>query len=155
MTPVAAPPGFNDWQGLLDLIMGSFAYMDGRIDPPSSAHRLTPATLAQRAQDEHLWIIRDGARLVGCGFFAEQPGALYLGKLAIAPGHAGRGLGRALVEAAAGVARHRGIPLLRLETRVELTGNQRAFAAMGFSDVARTAHAGYDRPTSVTMERPV
>ncbi len=32
---------FDRWQELVALIVSSFAYMDGVIDPPSSAHRLT------------------------------------------------------------------------------------------------------------------
>jgi hypothetical protein len=53
------------------------------------------------------------------------------------------------------MARALGRPLLELQTRVELTENHAIFAALGFREVGRTAHPGYDRPTSVTMERPV
>ena len=35
------PAGFERWEELLAVIRESFAYMDGVIDPPSSAHRLT------------------------------------------------------------------------------------------------------------------
>ena len=30
-----------------------------------------------------------------------------------------------------------------------------AFAKLGFIKVAENAHAGFDRPTSITMQRPV
>jgi hypothetical protein len=53
------------------------------------------------------------------------------------------------------MARRLGRPVLELGTRVELTENHATFARLGFREVARTAHPGYDRPTSVTMERPV
>ena len=152
MTPIPAPADFDDWDALLALIHASFAYMEGVIDPPSSLHRLDAAGLAAKAQVEHLWIMPD---LSGCAFFREDPDALYIGKLAIHPDAQGRGLGRAFVTAAETVARRCALPCLRLETRVELTGNQRAFARMGFVEVGRTAHAGYDRPTSVTMEMPL
>jgi hypothetical protein len=59
------------------------------------------------------------------------------------------------VAEAEAMARELGRPVLELGTRVELTENHAAFAALGFREVARTAHAGYDRPTSVTMERAV
>ena len=42
---------------------------------------------------------------------------------------------------------------MELQTRVELTGNQRAFRSLGFVETGRTAHQGYDRPTSVTMRK--
>ena len=37
---------------MLALVLGAFAYMDGVIDPPSSAHRLTPVSLAAKAEAE-------------------------------------------------------------------------------------------------------
>ena len=46
-----------------------------------------------------------------------------------------------------------GKPMLELQTRIELTANQAAFRKLGFHETARTAHAGYDRPTSVTMRK--
>lgn len=151
--PRAAPEGFSDWPELLALIRGSFAYMDGRIDPPSSAHLLTPASLRDRAAAEHLYIA--GPPLLGCAFFAEQPDALYIGKLAIAPDAQGAGLGRAFLAEAESLARRRGLPRLRLETRVELTRNHAAFARLGFIKTAEKAHPGFDRPTSITLEKPL
>ena len=47
------------------------------------------------------------------------------------------------------------LPVLELQTRVELTENHATFRALGFVEVARTAHPGYDRPTSITFRRPV
>nr|WP_249200260.1 GNAT family N-acetyltransferase [Thetidibacter halocola] len=127
--------------------------MAGRIDPPSSLHRLDAAALRDKARDEHLWIA--GPPLLGCAFFRNDRDALYIGKLAIHPDAQGRGLGRAFVAGAEGMARRLGLPCLRLQTRVELTGNHAAFAAMGFVRVAETCHAGFDRPTSMTMEKPL
>jgi hypothetical protein len=42
---------------------------------------------------------------------------------------------------------------LELQARVELTANHAAFARLGFHETGRTAHEGYDRPTSVTMRK--
>ncbi len=39
METVRIDEGFDRYEELLSLIRASFAYMDGRIDPPSSAHR--------------------------------------------------------------------------------------------------------------------
>ncbi|MEC9184077.1 MAG: GNAT family N-acetyltransferase, partial [Pseudomonadota bacterium] len=77
--------------------------------------------------------------------------ALYLGKLAIRPARQGEGIGRRLFEASIEEARARNLPEIELQARVELTENHAAFAAMGFREVGRTAHDGYNRPTSVTM----
>lgn len=153
MTPVhPAPAGFDNWSGLLDLILRAFAPMTGRIDPPSSALTLTPAALADRARREHLYLA-GGASLAGCAFFAEQADALYIGKLAIDPAYQRQGLGRAFIGAAHDLARARGLPRLRLETRIELTENHAAFRALGFCRTAGKRHPGFDRITSITMER--
>ncbi|MEC3861086.1 GNAT family N-acetyltransferase [Mesobacterium sp. TK19101] len=150
--PVPAPRDFSDWQGLLDLILLSFAYMERRIDPPSSAHRLTLDTLRQKARDEHLYL-SGGASLTGCAFFAERPGTLYVGKMAIHPDRQRTGLGRAFMVEAEALARRLGLTRLHLETRIELTEVHEAYRRMGFVKTAEKAHPGFDRPTSITMER--
>ena len=57
------------------------------------------------------------------------------------------------MRAAEALARAAGKPVLELQARVELTGNQAAFSRLGFVETERTAHAGYNRPTSVTMRK--
>lgn len=42
-----------------------------------------------------------------------------------------------------------------MESGIELTENHRTFAAMGFVKSGERAHAGYGRPTSVTMHQQV
>ncbi len=125
--------------------------MDGVIDPPSSAHRLTPASLAEKTAKEFCFVARKGDRLVGCVFAGEHGDALYVGKLAVDPAEQGNGIGRRLIAAVEDLALRLRKPALELETRVELTGNPAFFRRMGFVEVGRTAHAGYDRPTSITF----
>ena len=144
-----------DWAALLSLIRAEFAYMQGRIDPPSSMHRLTVRDIARQAATGEVWVIEDGARPVACVFLNPRPHALYLGKLAVAASHRGHGLARQLVEVAMDRARALNLPFLELQTRVELAENHAAFAAMGFAKTGKTAHEGYDRPTSITMQKKV
>lgn len=142
-----------DLPAVLALIRESFAYMDGRIDPPSSMHLLTLDRLARQCRDGEIWII--GRPVRACVFLSPKPGRLYLGKLAVARRSRGLGLARRLVETAAARARALDLPVLELQTRVELTGNHAAFARMGFAKTGVTAHPGYGRPTSITMQRRV
>jgi GNAT superfamily N-acetyltransferase len=147
---------FSRWDALLALVRTSFAYMEGRIDPPSSAHRLTPETLAEKARDEIGYVIADGDTLLACAFFRpEPPDFLYLGKLAVSPAAQGKGLGKLLLATADDTARQLGLPKLRLETRIELVENHATFAAWGFVNTAENRHAGFDRTTSIEMQRPV
>jgi ribosomal protein S18 acetylase RimI-like enzyme len=152
MTPHCATDPY-DWPALLTLIRTEFAFMDGRIDPPSSMHALTPDSIALQARTGEVWVL--GHPPVACVFLSPKPQALYVGKLAVAAAHRGQGLARALIDLAETRARALHLPALELQTRVELTENQAAFRALGFVVVARTAHPGYDHPTSITYRRAV
>lgn len=153
LTVTRLPEDFSAWDELFDLIMRSFAYMDGVIDPPSSAHRLTPANLRDKASDEACFIATLDGRLAGCIFAAERPDAFYVGKLAVDDSLRGMGIGRALMQAAERHAMARGKATLELQTRIELAANHATFERMGFVEVERTAHHGYDRPTSITYRK--
>ena len=146
-------PDDPDLADILALIRDNFAYMDGRIDPPSSMHRLTPTDLSRACETGEVWSL--GSPPVACMVLTPKPDCLYLGKLAVAASHRGQGLAARLVNIAVDRAAAQGLPWLELQTRIELVENHAAFAAMGFVKTAETAHPGYDRPTSITMRRAV
>jgi ribosomal protein S18 acetylase RimI-like enzyme len=152
MTPHRAEDPY-DWSALLSLIRSAFAGMEGRIGPPSSMHALTEAAIAEQAATGEVWVV--GVPPVACVFLTPKPGRLYIGKLAVAEALRRCGLGRRLVDMAEARARAMGLPLLELQTRVELVENHAAFGAMGFTKVCETAHAGFSRPTSLTFTRAV
>lgn len=147
-----APAG-TDWTEVHALLMRAFAFMEGRIDPPSSLLRLTPEGLAEKATGETCLLARRDGRLAGCIFCTGQENTLYIGKLAVDPEVQREGIGRFLVATAEALARSREHAALVLQTRVELVENHAAFAAMGFAKIAETAHPGFDRPTSITMRK--
>lgn len=146
---------FEDWNGLLALIMSAFAYMDDVIDPPSSAHRLTPASLQQKAAEEIAYVATEDGRLLGCVFCRPEPDTLYIGKLAVSPDAQGKGIGSRLLKVAEQEALNHGLSRLRLETRIELTGNHERFAAWGFGRTAEKSHPGYERVTFIEMQKPL
>jgi N-acetylglutamate synthase-like GNAT family acetyltransferase len=155
MRVLEAPPDFADWSTVLLLLQSAFAYMDGRIDPPSSLHRLGVEELRAKARQESLIIASDGDDLVGCAFAEVRGDCVYVGKVAVAMPYRGRGVTRQLLTAAESIARRSDRQVLELQTRVELVENHRTFAALGFKKVAETAHPGYTRPTSITMRRHI
>lgn len=146
---------FSDWQRVLQLILDAFAYMGPRINPPSSALKLTPQSVQAHAESGTLLLAYRATDLVGCLFLHRKNDALYIGKLAVSPTLQRAGIGRKLLEAARSEARSRGIGMLELETRIELTENHAAFARMGFSKTAENSHEGFDRPTSIVMRARV
>lgn len=155
MTIYTAPTDFQAWSALLALLQDAFAYMDARIDPPSSLRGMTADDLRRKAQTETLILALEGTQLLGCAFAGLRPDCVYVGKVAVAEHARGRGIARALFDAAGQWARQHQRASLELQTRIELIENHRTFAALGFEKVAETAHPGYDRPTSLTMRRAV
>lgn len=144
---------FQDWPGLLSLVLEAFAFMNARINPPSSALRLTPEALREKAASEIGLIVVENQKLLGCMFCRPEPDCLYIGKLAIASDSQGRGIGRTLLNAATGIAREHGLPALRLETRIELLENHAIFGRWGFEKTGEHAHSGFDRPTYIEMRK--
>lgn len=138
---------------VLDLIRTAFAYMDGRIDPPSSMHRLSLAEVQRQCVEGEVWSL--GAPVAACMFLTPKPGRLYLGKLAVAQAMRGRGLAAQLVGIASERAAALGFDTLELQTRVELVENHVAFARLGFVKTGESSHDGYDRVTTITMQKPV
>ncbi|MDP9812753.1 GNAT superfamily N-acetyltransferase [Rhizobium tibeticum] len=155
MKIVRIDEGFQRWDELLALILSSFAYMNDRIDPPSSALKLTLPSLADRARLEIVYAATEGEVLRGCVFLRPEDDCLYIGKLAISPDAQGRGIGRRLLAVAEEVARSRALASLRLETRIELVENHRVFVRWGFEKTAENAHPGFTRTTSIEMRKPV
>jgi len=150
-----APANFSDWEQVRALILDAFANMDARINPPSSALRLTPQSMQADAEKGALLLADHAGELVGCAFARAKGDALYIGKLAVRPRLQGAGIGRRLVDAACEEARRLGLTMLELQTRIELTENHVAFGRFGFVKIAETAHEGFDRPTSITMRAKV
>lgn len=150
MTPRRVGPQ-DDLSAILSLIRTAFAGMEGRIDPPSSMHALTEGDIARQAVEGEVWSI--GVPPLACVFLTPRAGSLYLGKLAVMPGHQGRGLGRRMVRVAEDRARALGLPALELSTRVELVENHAAFRAMGFTQTGGASHKGYDRITTLVFAK--
>ncbi len=136
---------------VLELTRREFAYMDGLVDPPSSIHRLTVEDLASGPGE--VWAIGDPP--IASVVMTPKPEVLYVGKLAVDSSQRGRGLARLLLGRAELRAQELKLDWIELQTRIELTANHRTFTALGFHEIERTPHPGYDRPTSITYRRPV
>lgn len=138
---------------ILELIQTSFAYMDGRIDPPSSMHRLKVEDIASQCRSGEVWSV--GSPPIACMFLRTNNDAMYLGKIAVSEEFRGKGLATHLVGIAEARARSLALPFLELETRIELTSNHRTFEKLGFTKIREGAHTGYHRPTFIVMRKPV
>ena len=150
-----APYGFYDWEALREVLARNFAFMEGRISPPSSLGAMSAADLEIRSREETLLLAMAGKQIAGCAYLRFDPDSVYIGKLAIDAPFRSLGLARRIVEMADVMASKTGRSRLVLQTRVELVENHETFARLGFSIASYTSHEGFDRPTSLTMVRPV
>ncbi|MEJ6394482.1 GNAT family N-acetyltransferase [Gymnodinialimonas sp. 2305UL16-5] len=146
-------PEFDDWPALEALLRAAYAPMEGRIDPPSFLTTMTQADIAQKAADEDLFLAREGADPVACGFGRPEGRFYEIGKVAVADSHRRQGLARAMIEAAAARATALGLDGLQLYTRIELTENHATYRALGFTVTREFRHPGYDRPTALIFRR--
>lgn len=151
LTATRHAPGDPALDQILALLRIGFAGMEGRIDPPSSLHRLTLADLSRHCRRGEVWSLGDPPQ--ACVILTPQVDRLYLGKLCVAPDLQGQGLARRLIGIAEHSARTRGLNAIELETRIELVENHAVFERLGFRQIASTAHPGYDRPTSLTFRK--
>ncbi|SLN73384.1 Acetyltransferase (GNAT) family protein [Falsiruegeria litorea R37] len=148
-----APNTFSDWSGLMRVMRAAFAQNVGRIDPPSTVFSSSEQDLQDSAKRESLLLVYRGPSLIGCLFLRSTQDELFLRRFGILPAEQGAGLARRVLVAAEELARQKGLHRLALETRVELRSNQAKFQALGFQITGGRAHEGYDRVTTLRMEK--
>lgn len=86
----------------------------------------------------------DGS-VVGLVVLRDEPDVLYIDTLAVDPVAHGEGHGRALLDFAAGEARRRGFPALRLCTNVVMTENIAFYGHLGWEETHRGTESGFER----------
>jgi ribosomal protein S18 acetylase RimI-like enzyme len=145
----------EDAASLAAIIAAAFEQYRGRLVPESGALRETAGAIARGlAADSGAIIAEQNGEALGCVMIKQVGGDLYLGRLAVTPSARGRGIARCLVEGVEAEAARRGLAGVRLGVRIALTENQRFFIALGYREISREAHAGFDHPTSITMRKP-
>jgi ribosomal protein S18 acetylase RimI-like enzyme len=135
---------------LLAFVHGAFR--DLPIDPPSGVLKETAADFAARLASETAFAVESDGRLIGSVFCATRGDALYIGRLAVAPGWRRRGVASALIEEAKAEARRRGASRITLQARIALASNVALFRRHGFAIVGQESHPGFTMPTSCLME---
>lgn len=135
-------------------IAAAFAQYRGRLVPESSAFRETPEAIAdQLANGSSAIVAERNGQMMGCVMTEVLEGDLYFGRLAVLPAARGLGLAKRLIAAVEDEARRRGLPGVRLGVRIALSDNQRLFKSLGYREISREAHPGFDHPTSINMRK--
>ena len=100
-------------------------------DDPGSPEELERYRSAGRA-----WVAAEGDEPVGYLVAAEVDGCLHVEQVSVHPARAGRGIGAALIDHVAGVARDWGRPALTLTTFRDMPWNAPYHARLGFTELA-------------------
>lgn len=153
MTALIRPARRAECPAVAALILECFGEYRGKIVPESSALKDTPARIEAFFPDEHVAVAEEGGRLIGCITAKRKPGHVYLGRLAVLKPYRRAGVAAALIGSVEEFARRHDVREVRLEVRIALTSNQRLFTALGFHEIGKHAHPGFDHPTYLEMAK--
>jgi ribosomal protein S18 acetylase RimI-like enzyme len=135
-------------------IAAAFEQYRGKLVPESGAFRETAdAIAAELAKESGAIVAERNGKIVGCVMTSLLEGDLYFGRLAVLPEARGMGLAKRLIAAVEDEARRRELLGVRMGVRVVLTANQKLFKSMGYVEISREAHPGFDHPTSINMRK--
>jgi GNAT superfamily N-acetyltransferase len=135
------------------LIRAAFAEYQGRLDPPSGAHRETAESVRETFLSGGAILAVAEGQPIGCVLYEVRLDHFYFGRLSVLPAFRGKGLGHALIAAAEARARQFGRLRLRLGVRLTLTEQRASYERLGFRPVEAKTHSGYAEPTYLIMEK--
>jgi GNAT superfamily N-acetyltransferase len=99
-------------------------------DDPGTPEELEAYRAAGRA-----WVAAEGGGPIAYLLAAEVDGCLHVEQVSVDPDQAGRGIGAALIEHAAGIAREAARPALTLTTLRDVPWNAPYYRRLGFSEL--------------------
>lgn len=149
------PATREDAAAIFEVYQAAFRSLDGKIDPPSSAHDVTLPMIRGALAKVHVAVCDHAGRVVGCVFYRREGDALYLYRLSVDPTWHNRGIAKRLVAHVERCARRMGLCRVMLNVRLSLPKNRKLFSRMGFREVSLHAHKGYAYPTYARMEKAV
>jgi len=141
----------HDPRDIVATIHAAFEEYRGVLNPKSGALRETVESITAKARKGVVLGIIEDNRVAACVCATVKDGMLYLDRLAVYPEHRRRGYAEALVQAVEEEATRQGLPGVSLGVRLALSGNIALFERLGFKEVGRSTHDGFDAPTSMDM----
>ncbi|HTS91864.1 MAG TPA: GNAT family N-acetyltransferase [Stellaceae bacterium] len=149
------PATSEDSAAIAEIMRTAFAEHRGKILPDSSALRETAESAAEFLRTGQVFLAEIAGRPIGCVQAKLEGDTVYLGRLSVLPESRRRGVAAGLMARVEDYAREVGAASVMLKVRIALSQNQRIFLSRGYREVGRETHAGFDRPTSIRMQKPV
>jgi GNAT superfamily N-acetyltransferase len=100
---------------------------------------------AARIAAGQAWVLEEDGALLGALILEDEPGALMLYNIAVAPAAQGMGVGRRLIAFTEAEARRRGHAVLKLYTNERMVENVAMYPRLGFTETHRGAESGHRR----------
>jgi ribosomal protein S18 acetylase RimI-like enzyme len=140
--PTIRPATMADAERLRSIARAAYAKYVPRIgrEPPPMG-----ADFAAHIADGAAVVIESDGVLLGYMIGWPEADAYFIDNIAVGPAAQGHGLGRALIEHAAGEARRLGLPALRLYTNAAMTENLAMYRRIGFVETHRAMEHGLNR----------
>lgn len=132
----------------------SFAEYEGRLSPPSAAMHETAESIERELRNDTIALVATSDDTpVGCVLARPKGRHLYFGRLSVVPSLRRKGVAAALVQAVQTQALNAGLDGIDCSVRIALEANQRFFLGLGFVEVGRTAHPGFNEHTSIDYRK--
>jgi GNAT superfamily N-acetyltransferase len=141
----------SDIPTLASVIHAAYVEYEGRLTPPSGAHKETSGTLAAKLAHGEGAIAWQGDNAAGSVLYEPRGESMYLGRLAVPPQYRRRGIGTLLVNYVEEQARARGHKLITLGVRLQLPENTAFYTKLGYHIVSYGSHPGFTELTYMTM----
>lgn len=100
---------------------------------------------AARIRECRVDLIEQDGEIVGVIVLIPDKTSLLIENIAVDPAHQGCGIGRELLAHAETVASRLGVPELRLYTNAAMTENLDLYPRLGYREVDRRTHDGFER----------
>jgi ribosomal protein S18 acetylase RimI-like enzyme len=125
-----------------DLVRASYSKYVERIGKDPAPMLEDYAALIRAGE---VWVLADGGEVLGVLVIRPAEDHLFVGNVAVAPGHQGRGLGRELVAFAEERAKGAGLAEIRLYTNEKMWENLAVYGKLGFEETGRRLDGGHQR----------
>jgi N-acetylglutamate synthase-like GNAT family acetyltransferase len=145
----------SDAQMILSLVHEAFKQYEGKLDPPSGAHKETVETIENKINEGGAFIVECDGNAAGCALWKRNNDNLYMGRLAVVPVYRKLGIGNKLLEMIEKKAKELAFNRILIGVRIGIPSLIEYYKKRGFEITEYCCHEGYNKPTFVRMMKKI